>query len=207
MSRRTCAHPGCDRVLYPCNRNGVCRGHNHGPACGCAGCCAKRGDPAHQATRDAPGQLCAHPGCDKRLSGKGRSGLCRQHSIEATRGRPRPQKPPLPADGTAGDVAANEAARAIEPDAAACRALWVTVLHAVLEDIAATAAGRGGPAGVPRSLMASPAFIGSRDFHQLAALCGLDGQAVRDAVLAGRFRAGLSVHYVTDARGRDERGA
>lgn len=37
--RRTCAVPGCGRVLYAGNRSGVCRAHNHDPRyCRCAKC-------------------------------------------------------------------------------------------------------------------------------------------------------------------------
>ncbi len=36
--KRTCAHPGCAATLYPRNGSGVCRAHNHGPACNCPRC-------------------------------------------------------------------------------------------------------------------------------------------------------------------------
>ena len=57
---RTCAHPGCDRGIDHRSLSGVCRMHNHGPACLCSKCRLKpdRGEidpqPGHRAKRPPP---------------------------------------------------------------------------------------------------------------------------------------------------------
>ncbi|MGZ9812625.1 hypothetical protein ACXN5S_19345 [Pseudoroseicyclus sp. H15] len=78
---------------------------------------------------------------------------------------------------------------AADLDPEACRRLWIAVLRACIAAVAYRAAGRTmttrahalGIDQVGRS------WIGSRDFHLVASLAGLDGKA-----LAGRLRAQLA---------------
>jgi hypothetical protein len=63
-------------------------------------------------------------------------------------------------------------------DAAACRALWASVLAESLRDAARSVAGLSRlPQGVPAG---AESWVDSRDFHMVAALAGFDGVALAD---------------------------
>lgn len=92
--------------------------------------------------------------------------------------------------GAPEDVAAVAAARRLPVCAEAARALWITVLHIALDEAAGRLRTYHEPEKRERALREAEGWIGSRDFHMVCALAGLDGAAVLARFRAGDYRPG-----------------
>lgn len=84
--------------------------------------------------------------------------------------------------------------RNVPGDAVGCQALWTAVVARALLDLTS-------PQELER-IAADRWFRRGADLHRICSLAGLDGSAVREAYLAGRFNAAALVGRDADGQRR-----